>query len=57
MTKAEIAAHLIATGYGADKPEVLAAVADLAKKNKVTVPAAAPAVAETSATETEAAPL
>lgn len=33
MTKAEIAAHLVETGYGADKPAVLAAIKDLAKKN------------------------
>ena len=58
MTKAEIAAHLIATGYGAGNAAVEAAIADLAKKNKVTVPVAAAAEAtETSAQETEAAPL
>jgi hypothetical protein len=33
MTKTEIAAHLVETGYGADKPAVLAAIKDLAKKN------------------------
>jgi hypothetical protein len=33
MTKAEIAAHLAETGYGSDKPAVLAAIKDLAKKN------------------------
>ena len=58
MTKAEIAAHLIATGYGAGNAAVEAAIADLAKKNKVTVPVAAAAEAtETSAQETEEAPL
>lgn len=36
MTKAEIAAHLTETGYGADKPAVLAAIKDLAKKNPST---------------------
>lgn len=58
MTKAEIAAHLVATGYGAGNAAVEAAIADLAKKNKVTVPEATAAEAtETSAQETEAAPL
>jgi hypothetical protein len=47
MTKAEIAAHLQAIGYGSDKPEVLAAVAYIAKKN----PSAAPS---TAAAQTDA---
>ncbi len=33
MTKAEIGAHLVETGYGQGKPEVLAAVAYVVKKN------------------------
>jgi hypothetical protein len=37
MTKAEIAQHLFDTGYGADKPAVVSAIQDLAKKNKVTL--------------------
>ena len=40
MTKAEIGAHLVETGYGAGKPEVLAAVAYVVKKNPVAVTAA-----------------
>ncbi len=37
MTKAEIAQHLTEIGYGQDKPAVLAAIKDLAKKNKVKI--------------------
>lgn len=37
MTKSEIAQHLFDTGYGSDKPAVVAAIQDLAKKNKVTL--------------------
>lgn len=33
MTKAEIGAHLVETGYGSGKPAVLAAVAYVVKKN------------------------
>jgi hypothetical protein len=46
MTKAEIAAHMIATGFGAGNPAIQDAIADLAKKNKVAtaVTAAEPAV-------------
>jgi hypothetical protein len=33
MSKAEIAAHLVETGFGADRPAILAAIKDLAKKN------------------------
>ena len=33
MTKAEIAAYMTAQGFGADKPEVQAAIAYIAKKN------------------------
>jgi hypothetical protein len=43
MTKAEIAAHLVATGFGAGNPAVEAAVAYIAKKNPTTVTEAAPA--------------
>lgn len=39
MSKAEIAQHLVEIGFGADKPAVVAAIKDLAKKN----PSAAPA--------------
>lgn len=39
MTKTEIATHLVEIGFGADKPAVVAAIKDLAKKN----PSAAPA--------------
>ena len=39
MTKAEIAAYMTAEGFGADKPEVQAAIAYIAKKNPA--PAAA----------------
>jgi hypothetical protein len=42
MTKAEIAAHLVATGFGAGNEAVTAAVAYIAKKNPA--PAVAPAV-------------
>lgn len=41
MTKAEIAAHLTAIGYGSGKPEVLAAIAYIAKKNPTSVGASA----------------
>jgi hypothetical protein len=37
MTKAEIVAHMIEVGFGEGKPAVQAAIADLAKKNKVKV--------------------
>ena len=51
MTKAEIAQHLIATGFGQGRAAVEAAVADLAKKNRVK---AAPAVNTTTAEKAEA---
>jgi hypothetical protein len=35
MTKSEIAQHLYDIGFGADKPAVVEAIQDLAKKNKV----------------------
>lgn len=35
MTKSEIAQHLIATGFGKGNSAIEAAVADLAKKNRV----------------------
>jgi hypothetical protein len=35
MTKAEIAQYLFDIGFGADNPAVVAAIQDLAKKNKV----------------------
>jgi hypothetical protein len=35
MTKAEIAQHMIATGFGKGDAAIEAAVADLAKKNRV----------------------
>ena len=41
MTKGEIAAHLTAIGYGSDKPEVLAAVAYITKKNPTAATSAA----------------
>jgi hypothetical protein len=44
MTKAEIAAYMIATGFGAGNAAIQDAIADLAKKNKV-----ATAVTETAA--------
>jgi hypothetical protein len=61
MTKAEIAAHMIATGFGAGNPAIQDAIADLAKKNKVatavtaTEPAATAADTATAAAEPEAA--
>ena len=45
MTKAEIVAHMQATGFGADRPEVVAAMAAVQKRN----PAANP---QEEATET-----
>ena len=44
MTKAEIAAHLKSIGFGAGKPEVLAAVEYIAKKNPS--PASEPTAAQ-----------
>ena len=35
MTKAEIAKYLVESGFGKDKPAIEAAIADLAKKNRV----------------------
>lgn len=35
MTKPEIARYLSDIGFGADRPEVVAAIQDLARKNKV----------------------
>jgi hypothetical protein len=35
MTKAEIAEHMHSTGFGQGNPAILAAIKDLAKKNKV----------------------
>jgi uncharacterized iron-regulated protein len=55
MTKTEIVAHLIATGYGAGNAAVEAAIADLAKKNKVAVPETA--AVEAAVAEAEVAPL
>lgn len=51
MTKAEIAQHMSEIGFGADKPAVLAAIKDLAKKNPVgkTVTTAAPEAATIAA--------
>ncbi len=54
MTKTEIAAHLVEIGFGADKPAVVAAIKDLAKKNPAAAPAAVSNVtAETAETVTE----
>jgi hypothetical protein len=50
MTKAEIAAHLVATGFGAGNPAVESAVAYIAKKNPA--PAAAPTTAAAAETVT-----
>lgn len=41
MTKGEIAQHLITTGFMADREDVQAAIAYVAKKNPVAAPAAA----------------
>jgi len=50
MTKAEIAAHMTAEGFGAGKPEVQAAIAYIAKKNPAPVAAkAAPVKAAVTA--------
>ena len=51
MTKAEIAAYMTAQGFGADKPEVQAAIAYIAKKNPapVAVTKAAPQKAAVTA--------
>lgn len=35
MTKAEIAKYLVESGFGKDNPAIEAAIADLAKKNRV----------------------
>ena len=35
MTKSEIAKYLVESGFGKDKPAIEAAIADLAKKNRV----------------------
>ena len=37
MTKPEIAQYLSDIGFGADSPEVVAAIRDLARKNKVSL--------------------
>lgn len=37
MTKPEIAQYLSDIGFGADRPEVVAAIKDLARKNKVSL--------------------
>ena len=37
MTKPEIAQYLSDIGFGADSPEVVAAIKDLARKNKVSL--------------------
>ena len=50
MTKAEIAAHLVATGFGAGNAAIEAAVAYIAKKNPA--PAAAPTTAAAAETVT-----
>jgi hypothetical protein len=56
MTKAEIATHMIATGFGAGNPAIQDAIADLAKKNKVATAVTATATAaDTAAAEPEAA--
>jgi len=58
MTKKEIAAYMIATEFGKGNTAIEDAIADLAKKNKVTVPASSTTeTTETLAQETEAAPL
>jgi hypothetical protein len=44
MTKAEIAQHLITTGFGSDLPAVQAAISYIAKKNPAPVQASTPAV-------------
>ena len=44
MTKAEIAQYLFETDYAKGRPEVLEAIQDLAKKNKVSLKAAVAAV-------------
>jgi len=48
MTKAEIAQHLFEVDYARGRPEVLEAIQDLAKKNKVSLktPAAVKAPAD-----------
>jgi len=50
MTKAEIAAHLVATGFGAGNAAIEAAVAYIAKKNPA--PVAAPTTAAAAETVT-----
>lgn len=50
MTKAEIAAHLTAIGFGAGKPEVLEAIKDLSKKNPAGKQVSQGSVEMTSAT-------
>jgi len=44
MTKAEIAQYLFETDYAKGRPEVVEAIQDLAKKNKVSLKAAVAAV-------------
>lgn len=44
MTKAEIAQYLFETDYAKGRPEVVEAIQDLAKKNKVSLKAPAAAV-------------
>jgi hypothetical protein len=54
MTKAEIAAHMIATGFGAGNAAIQDAIADLAKKNKVATAVAEPAATATATATTAA---
>lgn len=42
MTKPEIAKYLSDIGFGADRPEVVAAIRDLARKNKVSLTSETP---------------
>lgn len=42
MTKPEIAQYLSDIGFGADSPEVVAAIRDLARKNKVSLTSGTP---------------
>ena len=51
MTKGEIAQHMHDTGFCAHRADVVEAIADLAKKNKVKLagPVTSPAVAESKA--------
>jgi hypothetical protein len=50
MTKAEIAQHMATTGFGAGNTAIEAAIADLAKKNKVKLTAVTTETATTADT-------